>query len=449
MVDRRLLSLSLVASSVGGCWSEDALIHDAFTAEQWAHLQQQFTRPEIADACPYDQGDLADDKCDLAAQFGQQLFFEPALSGPETDGGKTSCATCHDAEKWFIDSRADNALSMGAVKKTPHNTISLVNVAQKRGLLTWSGMCTNPFSKQTQPCDSTMDVVRDIALPKAMASTPAIVARTIRSKPAYAAAFHAIWDEQPNLLNDDNVQTKVELALDAYMRRLNSFDAPFDAFIAGDNAAISDNAKRGFALFVARAMCLECHSGYFFTDDQPRNTGVPDATLDPGAGDGQFWTGSLRHIAQTAPYMHNGATMKTLGDVIWHYREAHSFSTTYAGTKHYLMSEKLDISDDEAKHLEEFLHTLTGKPVPDELRKDTRGEPITTPMPATCTVENQNQGLICNGVCTNVTTDRNNCGACGKVCDGMEVCMGQCYPLNCMPPTMACNGMCIMGPCQP
>ncbi len=122
VVARRLVWL--VAASVGGCWTEDPLIYGAFTADQWAHIKQDFKPPQVASSCARLPTNV---NCTAAARLGQQLFFEPRLSGPWVEDwqgnqlyptGKTSCATCHDpgdADRgWYIDTRAQNQLSSGA-----------------------------------------------------------------------------------------------------------------------------------------------------------------------------------------------------------------------------------------------------------------------------------------------------------------------------------------------
>ncbi len=114
-------------------------------------------------------------------------------------------------------------------------------------------------------------------------------------------------------------------AIATYERTVISGRAPFDAWIDGDERAISDAAKRGFALFNTKAECNECHSGWNFTDDSFHDIGL--ASTDIGRGkfltevvksQHAFKTPGLREITQRAPFMHNGS-MKTLEQVIEHY----------------------------------------------------------------------------------------------------------------------------------
>jgi hypothetical protein len=220
------------------------------------------------------------------------------------------------------------------------------------------------------------------------------------------------------------------------MRRLISLDSPFDRFIRGDDTALDEAQTRGFALFVGRAMCAECHRGGMFTDYTPHVTGVPDD--DPGyANTGAFFTPALRHVDKTGPYMHDGS-LRTLAEVVDFYRWG-GRASGYVGDKDPLMV-PLDITDDDAKDLEAFLHALTGEDISEALRMDTHV--VTTPLPS-CITGDHAAGVECDGTCTNLVTDNDHCGSCDVSCGPMGICMGQCYPVMCLPPTMACDHTCI------
>lgn len=386
-MERRLLTLMLVVAS--GCWTEEPLIHGAFTADQWAKLTQEFAPPERPSLCDKEQLAAAqgrDYDCEAAAAFGQQLFFEPTLSGPwlpsaddpQYPAAKTSCSTCHDANGWYVDTRPQSPVSMAASGTTPHNTLTLLNVdvlvgGKPRSYYGWTGQARLK-SGEVSECNTPSDVVTKIALPGAMKSDAEIVGRAIRNAPAYVAAYRRVFGDGA-ALDNASIQQNVVVALGTYMRRLVSLDAPFDAFITGDDDAIDESAKRGFALFVGRAMCAECHRGGMFTDDSFHVTGVEDAGLDKGRnGTGAFYTPSLRNIAKTAPYMHEGED-STLGGVIDFYNRG---GGTWGG---YWAPDGLDplmqppdppLDASEALDLQEFLLTLTGAELPKELREDTR-----------------------------------------------------------------------------
>jgi cytochrome c peroxidase len=117
---------------------------------------------------------------------------------------------------------------------------------------------------------------------------------------------------------------RVAQAIAAFERTLVSRDTPFDRYLKGDRQALSPAAQRGMKLFYDQARCFLCHQGPNFTDDDFHNVGIVDN--DPGrrgvtgklADHGKFKTPTLREVARTAPYMHDGR-FKTLHEVVQHY----------------------------------------------------------------------------------------------------------------------------------
>ncbi len=350
---------------LGGCWSAEPLVDGAFTPDQWSRFQAEFALPSI-DVC----GGLSATECDARARLGQELFFDPALSGkievqdPSGLGnlgepGKVACSSCHDPASDFVDTRSEpNNLSFG-VKWTGHNALPLTNLAYKESLAagadvyTWTGQAA-----------STADVFMHVALPNAMNGSEVTVDDALAS---HLAAYHAAFGY------DTHVLANVALAFDAYERRLISVDSPFDQYIAGDASALVPSAQRGFALFVGRGTCIECHNGPLLSDLEFHNTGVrqegahvpvPDLgrfnfTNDP-ADLGAFLTPSLRNVAKTAPYMHAGQYPGPW-DVLDFYRRGGD-ADGFSGDKDPRLA-PLDLTDDDAHDLEDFLDSLTGQPV--------------------------------------------------------------------------------------
>src|SRR5246127_915626 len=134
-------------------------------------------------------------------------------------------------------------------------------------------------------------------------------------KPLFEAAF-------PN----EGVKVKtLAKAIATYERTVVSERAPFDAWVEGDEKAISEEAKRGFALFNGKAQCAACHEGWTFTNEGFQDIGLPSDDIGrgkfvPGVIKMQhaFKTPSLREIAHRAPYMHDGS-LATLEQVVDHY----------------------------------------------------------------------------------------------------------------------------------
>jgi cytochrome c peroxidase len=136
--------------------------------------------------------------------------------------------------------------------------------------------------------------------------------------------------------------------------------APFDRWIAGDETAIEESAKRGFVLFTGKAGCSACHGGWRFTDDQFHDIGT--TTTDQGRGrevkdpalNFAFKTPTLRSVALRAPYMHN-ASLATLADVVRHYERGGIDRPSRSP-----MLVPIQLTDQERLDLVAFMQTLTG-----------------------------------------------------------------------------------------
>jgi cytochrome c peroxidase len=147
-----------------------------------------------------------------------------------------------------------------------------------------------------------------------------MIEERVRSAPDYAAKFKLALPGRP--IDVD----AIALAVAAFERTLEPGIAPFDRWIAGDETAIADSAKRGFVLFTGKAGCAACHGGWRFTDDQFHDIGTTSADRGRGrvikdaAMDFAFKTPTLRSVALRAPYMHN-ASIATLTDAVRHYEK--------------------------------------------------------------------------------------------------------------------------------
>ena len=181
-------------------------------------------------------------------------------------------------------------------------------------------------------------------------------------------------------------------AIAAFVRSIVSFDSPYDRFLAGDEAAMDESAQRGMFLFFSeRLECFHCHGGYNFTDSTTHedarvdragfhntglysidvngaypsdNTGLYDMTGDR-RDMGRFRAPTLRNIAVTAPYMHDGS-VATLEEAIRHYERGGRLvgdgPNAGDGRRNPYKSEfvrSFDLSDEERADLLAFLHALT------------------------------------------------------------------------------------------
>lgn len=238
------------------------------------------------------------------AELGRRLFFDPILSGDRS----RSCATCHLPHLAWSDGRA--RAQMRDHGDMDLHTPTLLNLAWLEGPLGWDGKFPDLESVAVMP----MIAPGNMNLPMADALS------RLSADRGYAAAFAAAFDG-PAVTRE-----RLEAALATFQRLIVSGPSPFDRWIAGDEAAVAEPAKRGFDLFNGRAGCAACHSGWSFTDGSFQDIGVGQGE-DVGRGRLMrtsvalryaFKTPSLREVARRAPYMHDGS-VPTLEEVIAHY----------------------------------------------------------------------------------------------------------------------------------
>jgi cytochrome c peroxidase len=176
--------------------------------------------------------------------------------------------------------------------------------------------------------------------------------------PGYATLFQTVFGDGPI------TRRKIELALATFQRSIVSGEAPFDRWIAGDEKAITESAKRGFVLFNGKAHCASCHSGWAFTDASfhdigtARNKDIGRGRLFPTSIKLRyaFKTPTLRDVARRAPYMHDGS-IETLEEVI----ELYDRGGIERPSRSSLIF-PLGLSRTEKADLIAFLDTLTGTP---------------------------------------------------------------------------------------
>ena len=221
--------------------------------------------------------------------LGRRLFFDRRLSVD----GSISCATCHDPRRAFSNRRSISTGVFGRAGR--RNAPAIINRAYGRTFF-WDGRTTSLEDQVLKPIED----------PAEMGSS------------ADGAAARVGL-------------TRSELArsLASYVRSILAGKSPFDRFVAGDHHALSPDEQAGLRLFRGKANCTACHIGPTLSDEQFHNTGVAWAEgrfqddgragvtgRDPDRG--AFRTPTLREVARTAPYMHDGS-LRTLDDVIGFY----------------------------------------------------------------------------------------------------------------------------------
>jgi cytochrome c peroxidase len=258
--------------------------------------------------------------------LGRRLFFDTRLSRD----GTLACATCHDPARAFSDGRPVPR-GVDAIQGA-RNAPALINRGYGR-VFFWDGRATSLERQARQP----------ITNPTELGLTEAEAERRTGLK----------FDE-------------VTAALASYVRTIRSGDSRFDRYVAGDTGALTPLEKDGLAIFRGRGGCVACHVGPSFTDEQFHNTGVAwrgGRIADPGRfvvsghdrDRGAFKTPTLREIARTAPYMHDGS-LATLDDVIAFYSDGGRANPHLDQEMH-----PRRFTTEEAHALAAFLRSLSGR----------------------------------------------------------------------------------------
>jgi cytochrome c peroxidase len=263
------------------------------------------------------------------AELGRYLFYDARLSVNR----KTSCATCHKQELAFTDGLAQSVGTTGEAH--PRSVMSLVNVAYS-AVLTWN----NPRMKALED-QALVPMFGDHPVELGLREGGGFLV-ALRSDPKYRTPFREAFPNEKEPVTLSNI-TK---ALACFERTLISARSPYDRYhYGGEDSAVSEAAKRGEILFFSQPLsCFRCHGGFNFSDAtssalSPRrevdfhntglynlpgllsypapNLGTYEYTKAPGDV-GKFKTPTLRNIAVTAPYMHDGS-IATLEGEIEHY----------------------------------------------------------------------------------------------------------------------------------
>jgi cytochrome c peroxidase len=276
-------------------------------------------------------------------KLGRTLFFDPILSGSNS----RSCETCHNPGLSWGDGQP-RAIGENQ-QPLPVRAPTLLNVAWTPKL-GWDGHFRDleavGIAAITSPGNMNLS---DKALPERLSAIP-----------GYLDAFDAAFGEGDITVN------KVEMALATFERSIVSSEAPFDRWLNGDDTAIGEAAKRGFALFNGKANCAACHTGWAFTDSSFHDIGTAH---DGDVGRGRlfpssvaltyaFKTPTLRDVAHRAPYMHDGS-VPTLEAVVDLYDRGGIDRPSRDVEIH-----PLGLSAEEKADLIAFLRTLTGAAQP-------------------------------------------------------------------------------------
>jgi cytochrome c peroxidase len=358
-------------------------------------LAAGFTSPEIARILqhgPWPQPAAPDPSNRVsgrreAIEFGKTLFFDTRLSG----SGTASCATCHLPEHDFSDAKKRGVGFVVLDRNTP----GLLNVRLNRWF-GWDGAADSLWSQSLRP----------IVDKREMAANTTHVGKLVRGDPMLSARYRESFGALPPA-DDDIVTVNVGKALAAFQETLSSgrtaFDEFRDALARGDQVTASQYpaaAQRGLKIFVGKGNCSVCHFGPNFTNGEFADIGIPffssPGVVDPGRHGGinklqdsranlmgafnddpakstatgtrhirlehrnwgEFRVPSLRNLAKTAPYMHNGH-LASLEDVVRYYSDLNEDRLHADGEK---ILKPLKLSNTETADLVAFLQSLSISP---------------------------------------------------------------------------------------
>ncbi|MBA3003464.1 MAG: cytochrome-c peroxidase [Desulfurivibrio sp.] len=301
-------------------------------------------------------------------ELGKMIFFDRRLSGD----GTMSCATCHIPEMAFTDGEA---ISLNyPTTRNWRNAPTLINLAYNRYLF-HDGRAESMEDQALFPILSAFEMNQNLDF----------LEEELRSEPEYRKEFQKVFG------TDDTTRERIALAIAAFERILVSQNAPLDRFLEGDHTALSEPAQKGLAIFTGKGKCTDCHYGMNLIDDKFHALNVPEhpefqkdprvaatrrfvakfynyeafRTLqeDPGryliTKKDEDWrafkTPTLREIARTGPYMHNGF-FETLDQVIDFFDQGGGSGTTAL--------KPLGLSREEKQYLKAFLlEGLAGEPI--------------------------------------------------------------------------------------
>ena len=374
-----------------------------FTENEWAVIESLSPLPDKPPPSPTNR--VADDPD--AAQLGQMFFFDARFSKE----GTISCATCHSPFHGFADVEAT---SLGNRRGT-RNAPTVLNAAYNKWQF-WDGRSETLWAQALFALEGEEE----------QAGTRLQYAHLIKRH--YEAEYEAIFGTLPELKDVtrfppngkpgdttfDNMSevdqvavntvfANIGKAIEAYERLLMSRNAPFDRYVAGDEEAITLEAKRGLKIFIGKGVCVLCHGTPHFRDNDFHNLGIPQGQLPEDTGrfqgiakllanpfnsasiysdsradatrmlnlleprlehQGEFKTPTLRNVALTPPYFHTGE-FPTLASVI-EFNDAGGTTNEFVG-RSATPVEPLHLNEQEKRDLVEFLETLTGEPPPAHL----------------------------------------------------------------------------------
>ncbi|MCO6488347.1 MAG: hypothetical protein J5I98_08020 [Phaeodactylibacter sp.] len=299
--------------------------------------------------------------------LGKALFYDPLLSG----NGEMSCATCHDPALAFADGLAKSKTNIPG-KFTRRNSPTLID-ATFASRFFWDMREVTLERQVAHVVDDTLEFNTDFYA----------IADKLRQSPTYSRLFEEAYG---GIGKEDIYRRSISNALAAYVNTLRSFNSEFDRYVRNEISAYPEAAARGFNLFMGKAACGTCHFAPafngavppFYTETESEVLGVtlgfdtlnPQFDPDPGRAENgvrkdarphylnSFKTVTVRNVALTAPYMHNGS-FNTLEEVMEFYNRGGGAGMGLDIPHQTLPPDPLNLTEREKADIIAFMHTLT------------------------------------------------------------------------------------------
>lgn len=267
--------------------------------------------------------------------LGQTLFNDPRLSGNNT----VSCMSCHNPQLGFSNGVAVSPGIQGRLGT--RNSLSVINAGYYTSFF-WDGRAKTLEEQALGPIQNPVEMDQNL---------DGLITK-LNGIESYQKEFDKVFHQE---VTKDNLAK----ALAAYERTIVMDKTPFDNYLAGNDKAMTDEAKQGMVLFAGKAGCIQCHAGATLSDNQFHNIGIEGN--DPGRYNvtkkeddrGKFRTSQLRGLMYTGPFMHNGK-INTLTEVVSYYNRGGD-----NGKNKDDKIKPLNLSESEQKALVAFLESLS------------------------------------------------------------------------------------------
>jgi cytochrome c peroxidase len=295
--------------------------------------------------------------------LGQKLFLDNGLSG----NNNRSCATCHQPENYFTD-QLPKSLTLNGKATVERNAPSLFYSTYQYSQF-WDGRAKSLNEQIMMVMENAVE----------MGADHEIVVNRLRNTKQYIEAFKTDFPgDKDTGINMHNIS----LSLEAFLQTLAPFSSPFDKYMNGDKTALTQKQMNGFNLFMGKAQCGTCHYAPIFNGLIPplykrtelevlgttKNINFNKPELDADSGrfntfpivyyKGAFKTPTVRNVAKTAPYMHNGA-FPTLESVLEFYNMGGGVGVGLNVPSQTLSPQPLKLKKNEIEDIIQFLYSLT------------------------------------------------------------------------------------------